>query len=338
MRAEREAEQRRDRAQRDVALVPGHLEPEHAPAVVLAPADDAVVGDRGRVGAGVGIREREARDLEALREPRQVVALLLVGAVVQQELARSQRVRDQHRDRDRAGARRQLRHDLRVRVRREAQTAVLLRDDHPEETLVLDVLPHRRRHVLVDVRGLPVGDHRAQLVDLAVEEALLLVGELRGGQRQELLPVGLAGEELAVPPDRPGLDRLALGLRHRRHHLAEAGEERVADERTAQARDEQGDPEEHRGRRQPEVEPRRQEPRRPRGAEERRDGCGPGGAARPHVGEREQRGEEEEDPKGRQHRGLLHSMTGGSRVIAAPGCRARRRSRASPRRGRAAAP
>ena len=81
--AEREAEQRRDRTQRDVALVPGDAQAEHALAFVLAPADDAVVGDRRRVGAGVRVGQREARDLEALGEARQVVALLLVGAVVQ---------------------------------------------------------------------------------------------------------------------------------------------------------------------------------------------------------------------------------------------------------------
>src|SRR4030095_13799386 len=43
VRAEREAEQRCHRTQRDVALLPGHAKAEHALAVVLAPADDAVV-------------------------------------------------------------------------------------------------------------------------------------------------------------------------------------------------------------------------------------------------------------------------------------------------------
>ena len=72
--AEREAEQRRDRAERDVALVPRHAQAQHALALVLAPADDAVVGNRRRVGAGVRIGEREARNLEPLGEARQVVA------------------------------------------------------------------------------------------------------------------------------------------------------------------------------------------------------------------------------------------------------------------------
>ena len=101
--AEREAEQRRHRPQRDVALLPRHRKAEHALAFVLAPADEGVVGNRRRIGAGVRIGEREARNLETLGEARQVVLLLLVGAVMQEELARPERVR--HHDRDGASCR-----------------------------------------------------------------------------------------------------------------------------------------------------------------------------------------------------------------------------------------
>ncbi len=124
--AEREAEQRGHRAQRDVALVPRHRQAEHALALVLAPADVRVVGNRGRVGARVRIGQREARDLEALGEARQVVALLLLGSVVQQQFAGTERVRHHHRHRGRARARRQLGDHLRMRVRGEAEAAVLL--------------------------------------------------------------------------------------------------------------------------------------------------------------------------------------------------------------------
>jgi hypothetical protein len=94
---EREAQQRRDGAERDVALLPGEADAEPLDAVVHVAADDADVGDRAGVGAGVGAGQREARNLEALREPRQVVLLLFVGAVVEQQFRGAERVGDHDR-------------------------------------------------------------------------------------------------------------------------------------------------------------------------------------------------------------------------------------------------
>jgi hypothetical protein len=68
---EREAEQRRDRPECDVTLFPGDAQTEHAFAIVLAHADNAVVGNGGGIGARVRIRQCEARDFESLRETRQ---------------------------------------------------------------------------------------------------------------------------------------------------------------------------------------------------------------------------------------------------------------------------
>ena len=95
--AKRETEQCRNRPQRDVALFPRDAKTQHALAVMLTDADDAVIGNRRRIGAGVRIGQRKARDLDSLGEPRQIVVLLLVGAVVQQELRGAERVR--HADR-----------------------------------------------------------------------------------------------------------------------------------------------------------------------------------------------------------------------------------------------
>jgi hypothetical protein len=95
------------------------------------------------------------------------------------------------------------------------------------------------RQVAVDVRGLPVGDHRAQFLHVLVEEALLFRGQRRGRRVEEAAPVGTAREQFAVPPHGPRLDRLALGLRHRRHDLAEGAEYRIADQAATQRRDEQ---------------------------------------------------------------------------------------------------
>ena len=81
VRAERETQQRRDRTQRDVALLPGETQAEHLSALMLAHAHDAGVRNRRRIGARVRIGEREAGNLQALGKPRQVVTLLLIRAV-----------------------------------------------------------------------------------------------------------------------------------------------------------------------------------------------------------------------------------------------------------------
>ena len=70
----------------DVALVEREPEAQHFLAVPLALAHDAVVGDRGRVGTGERPGQREARHVAAVGQARQVMALLLVGAVMHQQL------------------------------------------------------------------------------------------------------------------------------------------------------------------------------------------------------------------------------------------------------------
>jgi hypothetical protein len=96
---EREAEHRCDRRERDVALVPVESNPDDLAALPSAFADDAVVDERRRVGADARRRQREARYLFAACEPRKPMLLLLVRAVVQQELGGPERVR--HADRRR---------------------------------------------------------------------------------------------------------------------------------------------------------------------------------------------------------------------------------------------
>src|SRR3546814_14026430 len=90
---------------------------------------------------------------------------------------------------------------------REAQAAVLLRDDHAEELVLLDEVPQRRRQVGVDVGDLPVVDLPAQILDRAVEEGLLLVGELLRRLRQQLVPVRVAREQLALEAHRRSEER-----------------------------------------------------------------------------------------------------------------------------------
>jgi hypothetical protein len=62
------------------------------------------------------------------------------------------------------------------------QAAVLLRDDHAEEALVLDVLPRLRAagHGAA-AGGFPVVGQAAQLLALVVEKGLLLGGQVGTG-------------------------------------------------------------------------------------------------------------------------------------------------------------
>ena len=84
---EGQAQQRRDRAQRDVALVPVEAQPDHFAALELALADDAGVDHRRRVGAGFGAGQPEAGNVAAVGEARQPLLLLLLGAEPHQQFA-----------------------------------------------------------------------------------------------------------------------------------------------------------------------------------------------------------------------------------------------------------
>src|SRR5687768_11908803 len=105
--------------------------------------------------------------------------------------------------------------------RRKAQASVLARDDHAEKALVLDVLPDVWRKIVQLVSDLPVVDHRAQLFDRAIDEVLLVRAQRRFRVREQLVPVGLAAEEIAVPPYRSGVEGLLLGLGHLRQNAFE---------------------------------------------------------------------------------------------------------------------
>ena len=67
---EGQAQQRRDRSERDVALVPVQLEPEHLASFKIAFADDASIDHRGGIGAGFGAGEAEAGDVLAGSQAR----------------------------------------------------------------------------------------------------------------------------------------------------------------------------------------------------------------------------------------------------------------------------
>jgi hypothetical protein len=71
--------------------------------------------------------------------------------------------------------------------------------------------------------------HPAELLHGTVDEGLLVGRELRLRIGEELLPVGLAGEEVRVPPDASRVERFLLGLRDLRQDLLVDAEERARD-------------------------------------------------------------------------------------------------------------
>ena len=172
---EGETEQRRDRTQRDVALVPVQPQPEHFAALEIAFADDAGVDHRGGVGAGFGAGQAEAWNVDPLREPRQPFLLLLLGAEAHQEFAGPERIRHHHGDGGGQRARGQLAHHLGMRIGRKAEPAEFLRDDHAEELMALDEVPGLTRQVTPFPVDPPLVEHRAEFVDGTVEEGLFLI-------------------------------------------------------------------------------------------------------------------------------------------------------------------
>ena len=83
-------EQRRNRSQRDVALVPVQPQAEHFATFELALADDAGVDHRRGIRAGLGAGQPEAGNIATVGKPRQPALLLLFGAEPHQEFAGSQ--------------------------------------------------------------------------------------------------------------------------------------------------------------------------------------------------------------------------------------------------------
>ncbi len=232
---EGEAEQRRDRAERDVALVPVEAQPQHFAAFELALADDAGVDHRGGIGAGFRAGQPEAGNVAAIGQPRQPLLLLFLGAEPHQQFAGPERVRHHHGDGGGQRARREFSHHFGMRIGREAEAAILFGDDHAEEFVALDEVPRLRRQVAPFPIDLPVVEHGAEFVDRAMEEGFFFRRQRRRRVAKQFRPVGIAGEEVGVPPDVAGLQRLALGVGHRRQHAAGPGEDRLGDEIAAEA-------------------------------------------------------------------------------------------------------
>jgi hypothetical protein len=228
--AEGDANQRSDRGKRDVALVEIEPDSENLLAFVLTLADDAMIRNRRCIGSCRRPGQAEAGDVLAAGQPRQVVVLLLFGAVMQQEFAGSERVRHRHRRTgDRTHGRNLLQYGA-VRHRGETEAAIFLGNDHAEETVFLEKRPGFRVEVGVAVVDLPVIQHVAQLLDRAIDEGLLLDAELEVRLLFQKIPVWTAGKKFALPADCPGVQSDLLGFRDLRQHPPEFLQKRTADE------------------------------------------------------------------------------------------------------------
>ncbi len=181
---------------------------------------------RSRVGAGFRAGQAEARNFTAVGEPRQPALALLFRAKADQQFAGAERVRHHHGDGGSHRARRDLAHDFGMRIGREAEAAELLRNDHAEEAMLLDERPGLRRQVAPFPVDLPVVEHGAELVDRAMQEGVFFRHQRRRFGGEQLRPVRVAGEQIAVEPDVAGFQCLTLGIGHRRHCLLRPREDR----------------------------------------------------------------------------------------------------------------
>ena len=211
---EREAENGRDRAQRDVAFFPCHADTQRFATFPHLPADDARIRHRCGVRAGLGGGEREAGNLQPFCQARQVVIFLIRRTVMQQQFTRPERIGHHHRNRRRAAARGNFHHHLRMRIGRKSQAAIFLRDDHAEEAFVLDELPHIWRQVIQLMRDLPFIDHAAQFFGRPIDKRLFFRRQFRGRIIQQLVPIRFAAEQIAIPPNGAGFECFLFGLRH----------------------------------------------------------------------------------------------------------------------------
>ena len=163
-----QAKNRADRCQRDVALVPGDLHAQHFFALPLPFADHAHIWNGCGIRSCPGAGQCKCGNLQALGQSRQVMVLLGLGAIVHEQLCRTQRVGHHHRHRQRGRPGREFRDHFRMAIGRKAQPTVLLGNDHAQKALVFNKLPGLRRHVVGLVNDLPVVHHTAGLFHLVV--------------------------------------------------------------------------------------------------------------------------------------------------------------------------
>ena len=208
-----EADQRSDRRQGDVALVPGHFQAQHFLAVPFALADDAFVRNRASIGAGDRRGQCKAGDFFTPGQARQVVLFLLVGTIVHQQLAGTEGVGHHHGHRRRHAAGGDLHDDFGMGGVGKTQAAVFFGNHQSKEALAANELPHFVRQIVVFVGDLPVVQHLAQFFHRAIKKRLFFTGQVSGRCIQQLVPLRLAGKQFAVPVNGAGVEGFLFGGR-----------------------------------------------------------------------------------------------------------------------------
>ncbi len=84
---------------------------------------------------------------------------------------------------------------------REPEPAVLLRNNHAEELIALDEVPDFRRKIAPFPTDFPLVNHGAELLDRAVQESGLFLGQGRRREGQQFRPIRIAREQVRIPPD-----------------------------------------------------------------------------------------------------------------------------------------
>ena len=138
--AERQAHHGGHRREGDPALLEIQAQTEHFLTVYFLLADNAGVRQGGGVRASARPSQAKAGDFTAIGQTRQVVVLLLFGAVLDQQLARTQGVGHAYGDHQHlVGG--QLLQDRRLGLGGKFQAAILLGNDHAEEFFFLQEIP-----------------------------------------------------------------------------------------------------------------------------------------------------------------------------------------------------
>ena len=226
---EGQAEHGGNRAQGDVALLPGNAQAQHLFAVELPFADNTLIGHGAGIRAGIRRSQGKAGDVFAPRQARQIVLFLLIGTVVHQQLGGPQGIGDHDCGAQITAAAGQFHGYLGVGIGREALAAKLLGNDQAEEAVVPNELPDVRRQVLQVGGQLPFVGHAAEFFDRTIKEGLFFRTQVGRREAVQLAPVRAAAEQFAIPPHGTCIKRLLLGIGERWQNLAEPGEQRRTD-------------------------------------------------------------------------------------------------------------
>ncbi len=203
------------RRQSDIALAEIQLE-FHFAVIVLEHYPFRFQG--GRVGTRSGFGEAEARNEITLGQLGQIVVLLLIGAVVTEQLCGAQGIGNHHHGAEQAGVGADLGHDAGFRLGGHGHAAVFLGDLHGKEAIVGHELEDIVRQLAGTGQLIAVG-HLQQLFHRAVQERLFVGGELVIVFGEDFFKVHLAAEELTINPYIAGFQGLAFGVGNLRENL-----------------------------------------------------------------------------------------------------------------------